>query len=400
MKKFNAKLAIRNNDRITIYNTGDRIEFYYNNSNRREKAICFYEIPFSLSVKKYFGCHGRTIGELYGFKAWYNKKLTNVVTTLFRELEFYSHLKRLTGDAPERRNAVATEQNLFGDETPEAVAATAAGETGGRDSSLATVENTPHTYHCVTDGADVDALAARLAAAAHFCFDTETTDLHVLHAELDGMSFAFEPHEAYYVPFPAERVGACALLEKFRPALENEKIEKTGHNIKYDLMVLGNYGVTLRGRLFDTMIAHYLLQPEMRHGMDYLSETLLSYEPIHIEELIGAKGKGQKSMRQVDVAAVADYAAEDADVTLQLRRVLEPLEALLGVPALQAPVVGQVLEVVRKLVLERLCELTLPALGRRGGKALLVKAQRGFRAEIGCDRLTFEHQALIGADVA
>ena len=243
---------------------------------------------------------------------------------LFRELEFYSHLKRLTGDAPERRNAVATEQNLFGDETPEAVAATAAGETGGRDSSLATVENTPHTYHCVTDGADVDALAARLSAAAHFCFDTETTDLHVLHAELVGMSFAFEPHEAYYVPFPAEREGASALLEKFRPALENEKIEKTGHNIKYDLMVLGNYGVTLRGRLFDTMIAHYLLQPEMRHGMDYLSETLLSYEPIHIEELIGAKGKGQKSMRQVDVAAVADYAAEDADVTLQLRRVLEP----------------------------------------------------------------------------
>ena len=88
MKKFNAKLAIRNNDRITIYNTGDRIEFYYNNSNRREKAICFYEIPFSLSVKKYFGCHGRTIGELYGLKAWYNKKLTNVVTTLFRELEY------------------------------------------------------------------------------------------------------------------------------------------------------------------------------------------------------------------------------------------------------------------------------------------------------------------------
>ncbi len=263
---------------------------------------------------------------------------------LFRELEFYAHIKRLSGEEQERRPApVAAEQTLFGDEPSEDDAP------AERVRAIASIETTPHTYRCLITSDEVDALVARLRSSSHFCFDTETTDINVLHAELVGMSFAFEPHEAYYVPLPADRAAASALLEKFRPAFEDEAIEKTGHNIKYDLMALENYGVTLRGRLFDTMIAHYLLQPEMHHGMDYLSETLLHYEPVHIEELIGPKGRAQKNMRQVDVPLVADYAAEDADVTLQLRRLLEPQLVSAGLMPLFRDVEMPLMRVLAKM---------------------------------------------------
>ena len=159
-----------------------------------------------------------------------------------------------------------------------------------------------------------------------FAFDTETTSLDVLDAELVGFSFSMHNAElptAYYVPVSANREEAQATVDLFRPVFENEEIEKTGHNIKYDLMVLGNYGVELKGRLFDTMIAHYLLQPELRHSMDYLAEILLKYKTIHIDELIGAKGKNQGSMRDVALEKITIYAAEDADITLRLRDVLE-----------------------------------------------------------------------------
>ncbi len=187
---------------------------------------------------------------------------------------------------------------------------------------LDSVANVQHTYHLVdTDEAMWD-LAALLGCAEAFAFDTETTGIDPMQSELVGMSFAMQAHEAYYVPVPADRIAAELVVEIFRTALESERVVKVGQNIKYDYIVLRNYGVTLRGGMFDTMVAHYLLQPEQRHNMDYLAEVLLHYRTIPIDELIGAKGRDQLSMRQVSVERVCEYAAEDADVTWQLYEVL------------------------------------------------------------------------------
>ncbi len=195
-------------------------------------------------------------------------------------------------------------------------------------------------YVCVDTVEKQEELVDRLLGVKMFAFDTETTSLDVLDAELVGFSFAMHNAQctmhnvdlldnsqfstAYYVPVSADRAEAQKTVDLFRAVFESEAIEKTGHNIKYDLMVLANYGVELKGRLFDTMIAHYLLQPELRHNMDYLAEILLKYKTIHIDELIGAKGKNQGSMRDVPLEKISIYAAEDADITLRLREVLEP----------------------------------------------------------------------------
>ena len=215
---------------------------------------------------------------------------------------------------------------------------------GGGGSQLSTFNSQLSTYVCVDTEEKQRKLVDRLLGVKMFAFDTETTSLDALDAELVGFSFAiFYRHEirdtrheisdlsdnsqlptAYYVPVSADRAEAQKTVDLFRAVFENEAIEKTGHNIKYDLMVLANYGVELKGRLFDTMIAHYLLQPELRHSMDYLAEILLKYKTIHIDELIGAKGKNQGSMRDVPLEKISIYAAEDADITLRLREVLEP----------------------------------------------------------------------------
>ena len=208
---------------------------------------------------------------------------------------------------------------------------------------LASFDADKVNYVCVDTEEGQRELVEMLLKEKMFAFDTETTSLDVLDAELVGFSFAIERHEtrdtrhemsdlsdnsqlstAYYVPVSADRAEAQRTVDLFRPVFENEEIEKTGHNIKYDMMVLANYGVELKGRLFDTMIAHYLLQPELRHNMDYLAEILLKYKTIHIDELIGAKGKNQGSMRDVALDKITNYAAEDADITLRLRGVLEP----------------------------------------------------------------------------
>ena len=215
---------------------------------------------------------------------------------------------------------------------------------GGGGSQLSTFNYQLSTYVCVDTEEKQRELVDRLLGVKMFAFDTETTSLDALDAELVGFSFAiFYRHEirdtrheisdlsensqlptAYYVPVSADRAEAQKTVDLFRAVFENEAIEKTGHNIKYDLMVLANYGVELKGRLFDTIIAHYLLQPELRHSMDYLAEILLKYKTIHIDELIGAKGKNQGSMRDVPLEKISIYAAEDADITLRLREVLEP----------------------------------------------------------------------------
>ncbi len=183
---------------------------------------------------------------------------------------------------------------------------------------LATVKNTPHEYILVDDDAKLQSLAANLQNLSEFCFDTETTGLTVRDNKLVGMSFSWEAHKAYYIPFDAaDGDSVAAKLAILKPAMENGNICKIGQNIKFDILVLRQYGVMVRGELFDTMVAHYLLQPEQRHNMDYLSEVYLKYTPVHIEELIGEKGK-QISMSEVPVAQITEYAAEDADVTWQL----------------------------------------------------------------------------------
>ena len=182
-----------------------------------------------------------------------------------------------------------------------------------------TLENTPHSYQIIQGDLGLKLLLQNLQKQVSVCFDTETTGLDALHAELVGISFSYEKGKGFYVPFPESQEEAKALAEKFIPFFQNTEIEKIGQNLKYDLKILSHYGISVEGKLFDTMIAHYLINPDMRHNMDILSETYLKYSPKSIETLIGKKGKNQKSMRDVDLEEIKEYAAEDADVTYQLK---------------------------------------------------------------------------------
>ncbi|MFV8361916.1 DNA polymerase I [Flavobacterium sp. ZT3P35] len=184
-----------------------------------------------------------------------------------------------------------------------------------------TLDNTTHSYQIVQGDLGLRLLLQNLQNQTAVCFDTETTGLDALHAELVGISFSYEKGKGFYVPFPENQEEAQTLIEKFVPFFENESIEKIGQNLKYDLKILSNYKVTVKGKLFDTMIAHYLINPDMRHNMDILSETYLKYSPQSIETLIGKKGKNQKSMRDVELEEIKEYAVEDADVTLQLKEI-------------------------------------------------------------------------------
>ena len=190
-----------------------------------------------------------------------------------------------------------------------------------RHQYYSSLENTAHSYQIIQGDLGLKLLLQNLQKQSSVCFDTETTGLDALHAELVGISFSFEKGKGFYVPFPENQEEAQTLIEKFIPFFENENIEKIGQNLKYDLKILSNYNITVKGKLFDTMIAHYLINPDMRHNMDILSETYLKYSPQSIETLIGKKGKNQKSMRDVELEEIKEYAVEDADVTLQLKEI-------------------------------------------------------------------------------
>jgi len=190
---------------------------------------------------------------------------------------------------------------------------------------MGSLENTEHFYQSIQGDFAVKLLLQNLMNQTSVCFDTETTGIDALNAELVGMSFAWEKGKAFYVPFPENQEEAQILVDKFKPFFESENIEKIGQNIKYDLKILSHYGVQIKGKLFDTMIAHYLINPDMRHNMDVLSETYLKYSPKSIENLIGKKGKNQKSMRDVALEEIKEYAAEDADVTFQLKQNFSPI---------------------------------------------------------------------------
>ena len=192
-----------------------------------------------------------------------------------------------------------------------------------KKSNLETLESLTYSYQLVDTEEKRQEIIQKLLTSKILSLDTETTGTEPMDAELVGMSFSIAENEAFYVPVPSDQDEALKIVNEFRPVFENESSLKVGQNIKYDMIVLQNYGATVKGPLFDTMIAHYVLQPELRHGMDYLAEIYLHYQTIHIDELIGPKGKNQKNMRDLDPKDVYLYACEDADVTLKLKNVLE-----------------------------------------------------------------------------
>ncbi len=252
---------------------------------------------------------------------------------LFNELEFrrlaeQMNLTATTSSAPAvaKQSSVKTtssQPSLFDvveASTPEVIEEIP--EIGGVD--LKTIKDVAHEYKLIDSTEKINELIQLLKKQKQFCFDTETTSLDVSVAELVGLSFSFKEHEGYYVPVPTSRAEAEKIVAAFKPVFEDASIGKVAQNLKYDLAILQSYGVQINGKTFDTMIAHFLLQPEMRHSMDVMSETYLHYSPVSITELIGKKGKEQLNMRDVPVETIAEYAAEDADVTWQLRNHFDP----------------------------------------------------------------------------
>ena len=261
---------------------------------------------------------------------------------IFEEMEFRTLIERVLGNDKKAQTAeVMTPQNangqlsLFGEPvaspTPKKGTSqgnlfaefTDEGTSDAEFSTLASLESIDYDYQLLDTEDKRNNFLQIIKTKEFFCLDTETTDIDPMRAELVGMSFSFAENQAFYVPVPANRDEAQKIVNEFKEVLENEQTLKIGQNMKYDILVLANYGIDVKGPMFDTMVAHYVLQPELRHNMDYLAEIYLHYRTIHIEELIGAKGKNQGNMRTLPPEAVYKYACEDADVTLKLQRVLE-----------------------------------------------------------------------------
>lgn len=236
---------------------------------------------------------------------------------IFEDLEFRSLLERVLGtDKKTTTPPPSAQADLFGFFTPESTEAS-------ENSNLTKLDDLVFDYQLIDTEEKEDQLLQNILTQPILSLDTETTGTDPIRAELVGMSFAYAENQAFYVPVPADRTEAQRIVDKFKPVFENPQTLKVGQNIKYDMLVLANYGVEIQGPMFDTMIAHYVLQPELHHGMDYLAEIYLHYETIKIEELIGPKGKNQKNMRDLDPINIYRYACEDADVTLKLKNVLE-----------------------------------------------------------------------------
>ena len=236
---------------------------------------------------------------------------------LMDELEFKSLKSKILKKSENIQKPVNGQLDLFAEFAPE-------GSKEPEYSNLETLKTVVHDYQLIENEDDLLKLRDFFLTKEILSLDTETTSTNAIDAELVGLSFAVEEHQAFYVPIPENREEAQKRVEIFRSVYENEKILKIGQNLKYDLEVLRNYDIELKGKMWDTMIAHYLIQPELRHNMDYMAEIYLNYQTIHIDELIGAKGKNQRSMRELDPKEVYEYAAEDADITLQLKNKLEP----------------------------------------------------------------------------
>ncbi len=268
---------------------------------------------------------------------------TQKVLEIFDDLEFrrlkdnFLNAFSLEGMASTGTSRVTQENNNVADTKPKPAKSNPAGEGQfslfGNDgdateaiksyNSRATIENTEHFYQTVQAGMGIKLFLQNLLKQKSVCFDTETTSLNPLEAELVGIAFSWEKGKGFYIPFQENREEAQRLLEELRPFFEDESIQKIGQNLKYDIKVLAKYNISVKGKLFDTMLAHYLINPDMRHNMDVLSETYLNYTPVSITELIGKKGKNQLNMRDVPVEKQTEYAVEDADVTYQLKEHFE-----------------------------------------------------------------------------
>lgn len=236
---------------------------------------------------------------------------------IYENLEFRMFLKKMDGDVTEKQNNVNSWGALF-DAQPSVM------QEEEKDISFKTINDVPHSYKLIETEEDAKLLCDKLLTFDTICLDTETTSIDAIRAKLVGLSFSVKKGEAWYVAVPRETEAAQHMVQIFSSIYENDKILKVGQNLKYDLTVLANYGIQLKAPLFDTMLAHYLVQPELRHNMDYLAEIYLNYQTIHIDTLIGPKGKNQKNMADLAPADICDYACEDADITLQL---VEPLKA-------------------------------------------------------------------------
>lgn len=236
---------------------------------------------------------------------------------IYENLEFRMFLKKMDDDVTEKQNNVNSWGALF-DAQPSVM------QEEEKEISFKTINDVPHSYKLIETEEDAKLLCDKLLTFDTICLDTETTSIDAIRAKLVGLSFSVKKGEAWYVAVPRETEAAQHMVQIFSSIYENDKILKVGQNLKYDLTVLANYGIQLKTPLFDTMLAHYLVQPELRHNMDYLAEIYLNYQTIHIDTLIGPKGKNQKNMTDLAPADICDYACEDADITLQL---MEPLKA-------------------------------------------------------------------------
>ena len=267
---------------------------------------------------------------------------------LFNELEFKSLADKFLNKSENKQKKVEIQPDLFGFFPAE-------GTESEKNSSFETLKTTTHDYKLIENEDDARKLCDFFLTKQILSLDTETTSTNAIDAELVGLSFAVEEKEAFYVPIPANREEALRIVNIFKPAYENPEILKIGQNIKYDLEVLRNYDIELKGKLWDTMIAHYLIQPELRHNMDYMAEVYLNYQTIHIDELIGPKGKNQRNMRDLSPTDVYEYAAEDADITLRLKNVLEPKLKEAGVEQLFYEIEMPLVRVLAEMEMNGVC---------------------------------------------
>jgi len=253
-----------------------------------------------------------------------------VLLEVFKELEFRAIAQKVLGEdiggkeklPAEKPKANPAQGDLFG--APEDTSTSGGQSSEPAPTNFRTIQDVEHVYELVDTEEKIKALTTLLSRQSEFCFDSETTSLNTLEAEIVGLSFAVKSFSAYYVPFPENKDQAQAKLNLFRPLFEDSTKTLIGQNIKYDFQILKNYGIEIKNKLFDTMVAHFLIMPEMRHNMDILAQTYLNYSPVSIETLIGKKGKEQTSMRDVEIEKIKEYAAEDADVTYQLKTAFAP----------------------------------------------------------------------------
>jgi len=270
------------------------------------------------------------------------------LSRLLQELEFKTLANKILKKAETNKKPANGELNLFSELPTEEKKAP-------KIVNYKTIKTVPHNYKLVESEEEMRKIYDYFRTKEFLVLDTETTSINAINAELVGLSFSVEEHEAFYVPIPAERKEALQIINIFKSLYEDPSILKIGQNLKYDLEVLRNYDVTLNGKMWDTMIAHYLIQPELRHNMDYMAEVYLEYQTVHIEELIGPKGKNQKSMRDLSPTLVYEYACEDADITLQLKNKLEPELKRLGCEQLFYDIEMPLMPVLAEMEMNGVC---------------------------------------------